>query len=92
MKKENIEPKISFEFFIDTMKDLLVFYPGEEWDIDQWNNEYIVFKYFIKHWSSYHIAKKENKEQIISWANFYYSDESLDTHSYELKKNILNRI
>jgi hypothetical protein len=81
------EPQMSFGFFVHTMKGLLVFEPNEEWDVDKWNEEYVVFRLSTReYWRHYFQIEETVEAQIIKWAKFYYADETLDSNGFELKK------
>ena len=78
--------KYGFHNFMAAVSMQLIF--RVEWDNDQWNEQYINFKYWLENISSEYRDLHGPHLLYKEFAKEYYQDATEETHDYWLKKQI----
>ena len=76
--------KYNFHNFMPAVSLQLTF--RVEWDVDQWNEQYINFKIWLGNIHEPYATAKPAHELYKEFAVEFYQDATPDTHDYWLKK------
>jgi len=78
--------QMSFTLFVQTVKNILEF--EKDWDMEEWNVQYINFKEGINLYSDNYLKKTGTIDLITEWAKEFYQDADYQTHDYWVKKDL----
>lgn len=77
---------LTFDSFIKIIKQVVHF--EKDWDVDDWNEQYINFKEGLRYYSKDYLDKTETLTLVRDWAVDFYQDAKPNTHNYWVKKGL----